>query len=328
MRDIGYPDISVIIPSYNRARLLGATIESFIRQDYPPESFEIIVADNNSTDNTREVVAIWQSQSGVPVTYLPEQRQGVHFARNSAARIARGSILYFTDDDMIADSRLLAEIRAVFSLDPLVGAATGRVLPKWETCPPMWILKLCYNGWLSIFDHMGEGIRIEEHDFGVYSCHQAIRRDAFFRSGGFNPETVYSDYIGDGETGLNIKLKDLGYKFGYNSKSVTYHIIPPSRMTQDYLNKRLANQGSADCYTEYRESRFSGEELLGRIDSYRNELMEHACMATKKRIAGEIDWHMYEAYTHYYLNRIAYDLRLIHDPQWREQVLKYDWLSE
>lgn len=322
------PMISVIIPSYNRARMLGITIESFMNQDYPPDSFEIIIADNNSTDNTREVVADWQLKSAVPITYLFEQRQGVHYARNSAAKIATGNILYFTDDDMIADSKLLTEIVTVFSLDPLVGAATGRVLPKWEIEPPEWILKLCYNGWLSIFDQLGEGIKIEQYDLGVYSCHQAIRREAFFKSGGFNPESTYSDYIGDGETGLNNKLKDLGYKFGYNSKSLIYHMIPPSRMTQDYLNKRLANQGSADCYTEYKKNIFSKEELLQRISSYHQKTLEHSYYATMKRISNEINWHLDEARTHYYLSRIAYDLRLMHDPHWRDLVLRYDWINE
>lgn len=322
------PMVTVIIPSYNRARMLGITIESFINQDYPKDLFEIIIADNNSTDNTREVVAHWQSKSTVPITYLFEQRQGVHYARNSAAKKATGEILYFTDDDMIADSRLLAEIVTIFSMDSQVGTATGRVLPKWEVEPPEWILKLCYNGWLSIFDPYGEDVRIEEYDLGVYSCHQAIRRDAFLKSGGFNPESTFTDYVGDGETGLNIKLKDLGYKFGYNSKSIIHHMIPPSRMTQDYLNKRLANQGSADCYTEYKKNIFSQNELLQRIASYQQNILEHSYYATLKRLAGEIEWRIDEAKTHYYLNRIAYDLRLIHDPKWRELVLKFDWINE
>lgn len=105
-------------------------------------------------------------------------------------------------------------------------------------------------------------------------------------------------------------------------------MIPALRMTQDYLNKRMANQGSADCYTEYKQNIFSNEELLQRITTYHQKVLEHAYYATMKRISDEIDWHIDEARTHYYLNRIAYDLRLVHDPQWRELVLKYDWINE
>ena len=322
------PMVSVIIPSYNRARMLGITIESFINQDYPSDSFEIIIADNNSTDDTREVVAEWQSKSAVPITYLFEKRQGVHFARNSAAKQANGEILYFTDDDMIAEPDLLTELMKVFEMDPLVGTATGRVLPKWQTQPPDWILQLCYNGWLSIFDSLGDGTHIDETDFGVYSCHQAIRREALFKAGGFNPESTYTDYVGDGETGLSIKLKDIGYKFGYNGKSVIHHMIPASRMTQDYLNKRLANQGSADCYTEYKKHRFSSEQLADRVQGYVSSLIEKSSLCVDKRLNDDVRWHMDKAYTHYYLSRIEYDLRLMKDPAWCELVLKYDWINE
>lgn len=322
------PMVSVVIPSYNRARMLGITIESFIKQDYPADSFEIIIADNNSTDNTREVVAEWQSRSSVPITYLFEQRQGVHFARNSAAKTSKGDILYFTDDDMIAEPDLLSELVKVFEINPLIGTATGRVLPEWEIQPPEWILQLCNNSLLSIFDTLGDGVHIDETDFGVYSCHQAIRREALFKVGGFNPESTYSDYVGDGETGLNIKLKEHGYKFGYNGKSIIHHMIPAARMTQDYLNKRLANQGSADCYTEYKEHRFSSEQLADRVQSYVSSLIEKSSLCVDKRLKDDSSWRMDKAYTHYYLSRIEYDLRLIKDPAWRELVMKNDWIDE
>lgn len=322
------PLVSVVIPSYNRARMLGITIESFINQDFPVDAFEIIIADNNSNDNTREVVEQWQSKSTVPITYLFEQRQGVHYARNSAAKYSKGQILYFTDDDMIASPNLLTELVKVFELDPMIGTATGRVLPKWEVPPPEWVLKHCYNGLLSIFDEFGEGMDFYDNDIGVYSCHQAIRREAFFKTGGFNPETVFTDYIGDGETGINIKLKSLGYRFGYNGRSVIYHMIPPARMTQDYLNKRLANQGSADSYTEYKRDVYSREELAKRIKGYLNELFERSAQAVLSRLSGGDEWRLDKAYTHYYLSRIEYDMRLMEDESWRELVLKENWIDE
>jgi glycosyltransferase involved in cell wall biosynthesis/MoaA/NifB/PqqE/SkfB family radical SAM enzyme len=321
------PMVTVIIPSYNRADMIGITLESFVNQDYPKNRYEIIVADNNSTDSTKAVVLQWQAKSAVPIKYIFEQRQGVHYARNSAAKLANGEILYFTDDDMIAESDLLSELVKVFKIDPLVGSATGRVLPKWEVAPPEWILSLCNNFYLSLND-LGDETIIAEHDIGVFSCHQAMTREAFFKAGGFNPESTYTDYIGDGETGLNIKLKDLGYKFGYNGKSVIHHMIPPSRMTQDYLNKRLANQGNADCYTEYKKHRFSGEQLAERVREYVSHLIERSSLCVNKRLNGDVSWRLDKAKTHYYLNRIEYDIRLMNDPAWRELVLRDDWINE
>lgn len=323
----GKPFVSVIIPSFNRDKMIGITLDSFVSQDYPLGRFEIIVADNNSTDSTKDVVTAWQAKSPIPIVYLFEERQGVHYARNSAAKGAKGDILYFTDDDMFAEPNLLSELVKLFSDNPGVGTATGKVLAKWEVEPPEWIKILCNNFYLSLND-LGEETIVADHDIGVFSCHQAITREAFFKAGGFNPESTFTEYVGDGETGLNIKIKQWGYKFGYNGRSVIHHMIPASRMTQDYLNKRLANQGSADCYTEYKKHRFSSEQLADRVQSYVTSLIEKTSLCTEKRMDGDIRWRMDKAYTHYYLSRIEYDLRLMKDPAWRELVLKDNWLDE
>jgi len=99
-------------------------------------------------------------------------------------------------------------------------------------------------------------------------------------------------------------------------------------MTQDYLNKRLANQGNADCYTEYKKHRFSSEQLADRIHGYVSSLMEKSSLCVDNRLKDDPRWRLDKAYTHYYLSRIEYDLRLIKDSAWRELVLKYDWINE
>ena len=65
---------------------------------------------------------------------------------------------------------------------------------------------------------------------------------------GTNPENTAGEWVGDGETRLNIKIKNLGYKFAFNGKGIIYHIIPSERMKQSYLNGRLYNQGNCDSF--------------------------------------------------------------------------------
>ena len=320
------PFVSVIIPTYNRAEMLGLTIESLIAQTYPDERYEIIVVDNNSTDGTRQVVRDWHARSGPPLRYLFEGRQGVHYARNSAARVSRGDMLYYTDDDMLADSRLLEEIVKPFNYDPKVASVTGSVLPKWEQPPPQWVLDYCLNGYLSLLDRP-EHLLISPYDCGVYSCHQAVRRDVFFQAGGFNPENTAGEWIGDGETGLNIKIKDLGFRFAYIRSSVTYHMIPTSRMTQGYLNKRLANQGNCDSYTDYRKHTYTRRQLSRRIVAHAKNVVAQSLKYAIKRLLGRPSWRLNRARVDYYRNRIRYDRRLIKDEGWRRLVLKSDWLS-
>lgn len=319
--------ISVIIPTYNRAEMLVMTIESFVGQKYPKDKYEIIIADNNSSDNTRDVVTEWQAKSAVLIKYVYEKRQGVHYARNTAAKSSKGEILYYTDDDMIADKNLLKNLVKVFTGGQNVASATGKVLPKWEVDPPKWILKYCYNGRLSLND-LGEDLIIAPFDIGVYSCHQAVLREVFFACGGFNPENTAGEWIGDGETGLNIKIKELGYKFAYVGNSIIYHIIPAERLTQKYINKRIANQGNCDSYTEYKKNLYNESELYKRMLTYAKKLvLQMICFCAKFLLLND-GWRINRAYISYYLNRIKYDYRLITKENWRKMVLKSDWLNE
>lgn len=324
---IDLPFISVIIPSYNRAEMIGITIESFIQQNYPVNKYEIIVCDNNSSDKTKDVVSQYQLQSRVPFKYVFEIRQGVHYARNTAAKHAQGEILYFTDDDMIAHPDLLKEIIKPFFLDEEIATVSGKVLPKWERKPPNWVLVLCNNSLLSLHDRE-EDLVISPYDCCVFSCHQAIKKTIFFRTGGFNPENTAGIWIGDGETGLNIKIKDLGYKFAYIGTSLTYHMIPAFRLTQKYLNYRLGNQGNCDSYTDYKKNIYGKTKLFLRILSHIGNLIKHAIFIIMKLSLFKVSWRMSRAYLSYYLNRIKYDFRLSKDKTLRQLVLKCDWLDD
>jgi glycosyltransferase involved in cell wall biosynthesis len=321
------PFVSVIINTYNRSQILKATIESLSRQTYPADLYEIIVVDNNSTDFTRDVVETVKGQSSVNIQYHFEPRQGVHYARNTALKLSRGEILYYTDDDMIAEADLLKQIVKPFALHPKVATVTGRVLPVWEVSPPDWILRFCNNGLLSLQDRP-EHLIISPNDCGVYSCHQALRRDAFIAAGGYNPENTAGEWIGDGETGLNIKLKDLGYYFGYAGTAITHHSIPAKRMTQSYLNRRLGNQGNCDSYSDYRKYRFTNRQLFKRSLVHLARLTFHGGLFVTKLAIRKKSWRMNLAYMSYFRKRALYDLRLLRDEDWQRLVLKEDWLIE
>ena len=173
-------NISIIIPTYNRANLIQKTINSFLNQQYYSGQIEIIIVDNKSTDNTFEIInnIILQNKTNIILNYFFESRQGVHFARNSAAKIAKYDLLYFTDDDMIADKFLLKEIIKPFQFDPNVGTATGTVLPIWESNPPKWITNHFANQYLSLLENNDEFLITKKINF-LYSCHQAILKRYF-----------------------------------------------------------------------------------------------------------------------------------------------------
>lgn len=324
----GLRSVSIIIPTFNRAKMLSLTLECCTKQTYPKELYEIIVADNNSTDNTRELVEQWQKKSPVTIKYIFEPRQGAHIARNTAAKNSTSQILYFTDDDMLPDKSALEEIVKVFDMDLNVAVAGGRVLPKWEFDPPEWLLKYFKDGSLSLIEK-NEKLVIAQYDLGIYSCHQAILRDILFKCGGFNPDIVKEKLIGNGETGLNIKILDAGYNFAYVNDSVSYHIIPRSRMTQKYLNFRFGNQGNCDSFTIFRRNENSKKVLMKLILlSHIPQMTKYLFRSFSKQALNEDLWRLHRAYFHYFFNRMKSDLKLVTDNDWRQFVLKYDYISE
>lgn len=319
------PFISVIIPTYNRSWRLRAAVDSFLAQEYPADRYEIILADNNSTDDTPQVIAELAGDHNV-VVGLTEPRRGAHFARNSAAIKARGEILYFTDDDMFATPDLLAKLVTGFQQGENVGAVTGRVLPRWETNPPHWVLEHCHNALLSLNDR-GDGTIISDSDPGAFSCHQAILREAFFRAGGFNPDTNAGQFSGDNETGLNIKVKALGYRFAYVGRATIYHAIPASRMTQHYLNGRMADQGLADSYTAYRALMLGRPRLIRRVVWHSMLAVLSSAKALARMAENDSRWRLELARVFYFRNRVRYDTRLVRSSKWRKFVMRSDWLS-
>ena len=322
------PNVSIIIPTYDRVKYLKQTIQSFVALSYPQNKYEILVCDNNSSDETAQAVLEFTKRYPGLVKYLFEPRQGVHFARNTAAKLARGDILYFTDDDIIADPNLLTSLVPVFSADPQIASATGLVLPKWEEPPPDWILKHCQNGWLSLFPEFEDNVVIKSKHSDTPSCHQAIRKAVFFKTKGFHPENTAGTWIGDGETGLNLTIEELGYLFAFVRSSVVYHIIPAERLTQKYLNKRLANQGRADSFTNYRKHRYTRAQLLKRCLQFVYIAAKKTARACRYYICRDDRWHLERAFVDYCFSTISFNTQLFLSKERRAFVAKDDWLNE
>ncbi|MDZ4127527.1 MAG: glycosyltransferase, partial [Hydrogenophaga sp.] len=96
-------DTSVVICTYNRANSLDDTLNCLTKQSYDASKWELIVVDNNSNDNTKEII---NKYSGIlpHLNYQFEPQQGLSYARNLGIKTATGSIIVFTDDDVLPET--------------------------------------------------------------------------------------------------------------------------------------------------------------------------------------------------------------------------------
>jgi hypothetical protein len=148
------------------------------------------------------------------------------------------------------------------------------------------------------------------------------------RAGGFNPDTNAGVFTGDNETGLNIKIRQLGCRFAYVGSAVTHHMIPASRMTQRYLNSRMADQGFCDSYTDYRAIHPGRARLARRIVAHSVLGGLTLLKAAAHKASGDSRWRLDLARIFYHRNRMRYDARLLRDDKWRKFALRDDWIND
>lgn len=117
--------LSVIICTRSRPVSLRQTLESLLAQEAPSSGWEVIVVDNGATDGTPDVIDSFVARG--PVRYASEPVQGLGRARNRGISVARGSLLAFTDDDVVVHSDWARRIVDRFASEPEAGAVFGYV---------------------------------------------------------------------------------------------------------------------------------------------------------------------------------------------------------
>jgi glycosyltransferase involved in cell wall biosynthesis len=250
--------ISIIIPTYNRAPTLRQTLLSIFKSNL--EGIEIIVVDNGSTDDTARICRDFQQADKKGLRYYYDAEPGLLTGRHKGASVANGDILCFLDDDVELSSTWVQGVREAFG-DAEVQLATGPSLPRYETQPPEWLRYFwtpwekrgtaCF--WLSLMDLGTEKLAI--HPTNVWGLNFCIRKATFIELGGFHPDNIpdrLQMFQGDGETGLALKAWEKGYKALYHPSIKVHHLIPATRLTYTYFQKRAYYQGVCNSFSHLR----------------------------------------------------------------------------
>src|SRR6476620_7371103 len=103
-------DVSVVVPTRNRSRLLRATLESLLAQSAPGINYEVLVIDNDSSDDTAQLVASYGHAD--LIRYFHEPRTGASYARNRGIAESTAPILAFTDDDCRPSPSWVARLKS------------------------------------------------------------------------------------------------------------------------------------------------------------------------------------------------------------------------
>lgn len=238
-------DLSVILCTHNRASTLTAVLDDFRSQDFraKPLKWELVLVDNNSTDNTKDVVQDYRKNSDLPIKYVFEPQQGKSFALNTGLTSSGGHLLAFTDDDVVLDSHWLSTLREAFDTYPHK-CFGGRVLPLFEGPLPHWLTDrkpYALVGGPLVKEDCGDEVKLYDETMYVpMGCNMFVRRELFDKYGGFDTRLgFYSKeaLIYGEDTELMFRFKNSGEAILYFPRALVYHPVPMARLKKSYFKK-------------------------------------------------------------------------------------------
>jgi glycosyltransferase involved in cell wall biosynthesis len=247
--------ISVILCTYNRADSLQVTLDTLMKQEgiVDGRMWELLIVDNNSKDNTRELVESFMIDAKLPIRYIFEPRQGKSYALNTGVATSRGEALAFTDDDVIVDKKWIASILEAISTYPHK-AFGGKVVPVWSEPIPPWIqAKGPYSkpivGGPIISHGISYGDEIKEYGKGMWvpiGANMFFRREVFDQYGEFRTDICPNgeiNYWVNEDCDFCFRLKNNGEKLLYYPRAIIYHPVTQFKLHPEYLSKYFWDAG-------------------------------------------------------------------------------------
>jgi glucosyl-dolichyl phosphate glucuronosyltransferase len=231
---------TVLICTYNRADLLGDTLDS-IRTQRTDRAWDVLVVDNQSSDDTAKVVASRVAGYPVPLRYAFEPQQGKSHALNTGLSLTDRDVIVFTDDDVQVTQGWLDAACDPLERDPGLEYTGGPVRPLWGAEPPHWFDQEHPHLWgtLAILDYGRDPFVFEERRKVPLGVNMAVRRRLFDRIGGFHPAfgRTGTSLLGQEQAEFFIRTRAAGARGCYSPVMEVRHVVPAARLNKAYFRR-------------------------------------------------------------------------------------------
>lgn len=198
-----WPEISVVLCSYNGERVIGDCLDGLAALDYP--SYEVIVIDDGSTDRTAEIAAKY------PFRLVRTVNRGLSAARNEGLAQARGEIVAYIDDDAVPDRHWLRYLGAAFASSEHVGIGGPNVAPATDTRMESLLARAPGTP-----IHV---LRTGEEAEHIPGCNSAYRTEALRELGGW--DTTFR--VAGDDVDLCWRIHERGGTLGFAAGAMVWH---------------------------------------------------------------------------------------------------------
>lgn len=221
---MGRTDLSVVVPTRNRSAVLRRCLERLLEQEPGDLGYEVIVVDDGSDDDTRDVVHRMTSETARPLLYVRQEARGPAAARNAGVGCAQGTVVLFTGDDILAAPRMVAEhLSAHRGLPGDHVAVLGYVT---------WAREVEVTPFMTWLENGGPQFKywaIEDGEnvpyFHFYTCNISLKKKFLLEHGNFDEDFPYASYE---DVELGRRLAGHGLRIVYRPGAVGYHWHPTS----------------------------------------------------------------------------------------------------
>jgi len=254
---------TVAICTYNRAKVLPYAIRAALNQSMDCNQYEVLVVDNNCTDETQNVIKTFM-ETHPNIRTVSEKQQGLSFARNRAYSEARGDIIVYIDDDAEMCPDYLNGLKKVFDEEKNIGAVGGPIEVGWLGSVPEW-----YEPGLDrAFNYLYYGsFRMKlRYPRMIYGTNMAFTVSLLKKIGGFrtNLGRIGEHLLSGEDVEIMLRIQeDEHLQIIYEPVLKVRHLVSPERLSPEYIMEKAVWQG---------RSQYRLERLFHRKGGVRNAI--------------------------------------------------------
>ena len=252
--------LSILIATYNRCDLLKNVINSLVNQEDVSlgKDYEIIIADNNSSDDTKAVVQTFIQKYGDGIRYIFEPRQGKPYALNKAIPLCRGNWIWLTDDDVfIPADFIFRSIKFLACVDEDIYLMGAKLYPCFEESGRKDLESLVYifPGCFAVHDKDVQSetwLNLSKNELNkirpwgrIYGANMFVRKSVLEELGGYNTDYTYMQ-----DTELSKRIMLSGYGALFSAELSIGHLISTERLSLDYIKKWYSRRAYIKCMDE------------------------------------------------------------------------------
>lgn len=281
--------VSVLLATHNGANVLPRSLEGYVRLAEAAEHWKLIVANNASSDGTKDILESFKPR--LPLTVVDVPTPGKNRALNAALDHVEGDLIVLTDDDAIPSIGFLNAWRDAAQRLPDFDVIGGEIELEFDRQPPNWLLsgRHRFEELYAFRKNVAEGA-IDPH--GIYGPNMAVRRRVFDLmqfDESIGPDATNSSYGMGSETEFCLRAKSNGFRTGFAAGPQVHHIVREHQVLPEFWEGRAFRLGKGAAQQQWGTGvlRYKDRSVLVRLLSNCLYFVRYAWLYSLASLPGE-----------------------------------------